>query len=205
MLIFIKKLDRRSSSNGIYKITYALFFCETCESYVEKPISYKGLLSCGCSTNFIYKGGSFKHGDSKKGKRDRLYNIWLHMKNRCLTPTNDSFHNYGGRGITVCPEWANKLNGYTNFRDWSLNNGYLDNLEIDRINNDGNYQPNNCQWLTREENKLKQRRNVLTLELANEIRELHNMKRLSIKEMAKKYKVGQRQIYYIINNKQWSI
>lgn len=199
MLIFIKKLDRRLNSNKSYKITYALFFCETCECYVEKPISHKGLMSCGCTNKFKSKGQPVKHGDSLKGKRKRLYNIWSHIKDRCLNQNNDAFHNYGGREITICDEWENS---YEEFRDWALNNGYNGSLEIDRIENDGNYEPSNCHWITRKENKLKQRRIKLTLKVAEEIR-VKRKNGVSCKQLSEEYFIGLRQIYYILHNKQW--
>ena len=195
MLIFIKKLDRRLNFNGKYKITYALFFCEHCETYVEKPISYKQCMSCGCTTENIYKN----QGTHKESKT-RLYNIWQHIKSRCLNSNSDAFNNYGGRGIIICPEWANN---YTVFRNWAMQNEYADNLEIDRKDNEKGYYSENCQWIPRKENKLKQRRIKLTLELANEIRELDKIKKYTRKELAIKYRIGLRQIYYVINNKQW--
>lgn len=78
-----------------------------------------------------------KHGK----KNTRLYRIWLQMKNRCFNIRTNRYKDYGGRGITVCDEWKND---FTKFYDWSILNGYQENLTIDRINNDGNYEPSNC-------------------------------------------------------------
>ena len=128
----------------------------------------------------------------------RLYHIWEGIKSRCLNPKSKDFHNYGGRGITVCPEWTND---YTKFRDWALNNGYADNLTIDRIENDGNYEPNNCQWITNLENGRKRRNNKLNMEQANEIRTLYNSGNYTQKELRLRFNISKGHISNLINNK----
>lgn len=70
------------------------------------------------------------------------------MKRRCSEKTNPAYCRYGGIGITVCDEWKND---FLQFYNWSIGNGYKDNLSIDRIDNDGNYEPNNCRWATAKE------------------------------------------------------
>jgi hypothetical protein len=83
--------------------------------------------------------------------QSRIYKIWLNMRYRCNTPTANSYKNYGGRGIKVCEEW----NTFSNFLDWALANGYKDNLTIDRKDNDKDYCPENCQWVTKAYNTAK--------------------------------------------------
>ena len=85
-----------------------------------------------------------KHGECYT----RLARIWYCMRERCRNQKSPGYENYGGRGISVCKEWNES---YEAFRDWALSHGYRDDLSIDRINNDGNYEPDNCRWATAKE------------------------------------------------------
>lgn len=87
------------------------------------------------------------HGQSKT----ILHRLWSGMRNRCNNPRADRYDRYGGRGIWVCPEWDD----FICFRAWALENGYSEGMTIDRKDNDGNYEPNNCQWLTRSDHANK--------------------------------------------------
>lgn len=105
--------------------------------------------SCGCRFN----GKPIKntHGN-------RLYNIWYNMKRRCLNTNDKDYKNYGKRGITICEQWKED---FLAFYNWSIKNGYKEDLTIDRINNDGNYEPSNCRWISIREQLCNGSRNVI--------------------------------------------
>lgn len=77
----------------------------------------------------------------------RLYNIWRCMHKRCENPKHAHYPRYGGRGIFVCDEW----HSFVKFGAWAISNGYEEHLTLDRIDNDGNYEPSNCRWVTQAE------------------------------------------------------
>ncbi len=106
--------------------------------------------SCGCFDVESVKARFTTHGQRKT----KLYFIWCNMKDRCQREKNKRYADWGGRGIKVCPEWQN----YEAFHEWAIQNGYEEGLSIDRINNDGNYQPSNCRWITRSEQNANKRK-----------------------------------------------
>jgi hypothetical protein len=114
-----------------------------CDCGVQKEINCSDVLkgstkSCGC-----FKV-DFGHLSKHRGVKTRLYRIWRGMRQRCRNATSKDCKNYGGRGITFSEEWDD----FSVFRDWALNNGYSDDLSIDRIDTNGNYESGNCRWST---------------------------------------------------------
>lgn len=99
--------------------------------------------SCGCLGVERRRQAVVTHGYSQTN----LYKVWNSMKQRCGNKNNSGYKDYGGRGISVCKEWADDAKV---FCDWAIKNGYKQGLSIDRINNDGNYEPANCRWTTRK-------------------------------------------------------
>lgn len=95
------------------------------------------------------------------GKRKtRLYRIWANIKTRCYNVNDLHYSRWGGKGVVMCEEWKNS---FLSFYEWAINNGYREDLTIDRIDNDGNYEPSNCRWVTIEEqNRNKKRVRYIT-------------------------------------------
>lgn len=192
----IRKTKREKTKGGFW-VYFAIFLCPFCLQEVEKRLSCgKRDRSCGCIHNKDINNNNYKHGETNT----KLYKIYNSMKQRVFNPKNKDYLNYGGRGIAVCPEWTES---YIKFRDWSLNNGYTDNLEIDRINNDGNYEPSNCRFVTHKENMKNTRQCKINIQKANEIRELYKTDKYTQKELGEMYDLKQNYISKIINNKTW--
>jgi len=99
--------------------------------------------SCGCLRSEYVTKKDTKHNLCNH----KLYRVWSGMKERCLSSNNKEYKDYGGRGIKICDEW---LHDFLTFYNWCISNGYLEGLSIDRINNDGNYEPSNCRFADRK-------------------------------------------------------
>lgn len=97
--------------------------------------------SCGCLVVEQVSALSLKHGE----EGTPLYSVWHGMKARCQIPSAGPYNRYGGRGIAVCQEWSDS---YIKFRNWAIDAGYKPGLQIDRRDNDGDYEPGNCRWVT---------------------------------------------------------
>ena len=143
-LVVIKRAENRVQPNGN---VVAQWLCR-CDCGNKKVIASAGLRygkvkSCGC----LWK----KHGYSG----ERLYHIWVNMKQRCYNQHSKDYKNYGLLNVRVCDEW---LHDYLLFRKWAYSHGYEDDLTIDRINVYGNYEPDNCRWITNAEQQKNRRK-----------------------------------------------
>ena len=147
------------------------------------------ILSCGCYSIERISNLNKTHGESKT----RLYRIWSGIKTRCFDTKCDCYYRYGGRGITMCKDWQMS---YESFRDWALNNGYDKTLTIDRINNNGNYEPNNCRWANNKTQSNNTNRTII-LEYKNS--------KYSIKELATLFNVNYKKFYYGIRKLNYDI
>ena len=172
-----------------------------CDCGMEKEIQGSHLrsgatISCGCRQH----GNTVTHGAAKAGKKEKLYLIWSDMRDRCRRKSSTSYHNYGGRGIRVCEIWDSS---YPAFREWAQTSGFKEGLRIDRMDNDGPYTPENCRWVTNEENCQNTRRTKLDPVKVKAARVAFQAGIMTQKEIAKFFGVGTTALCSAINGKSW--
>lgn len=133
----------------------AVFECKSCKKHIEAFVhnmNKKGRVNSGmcksCATIFFHT----THGEAGK-VCSKLYNSWRSMVKRCTYHKTNGYENYGGRGITVFEDW--KI--FENFKKWAIETNYQEGLTIERINVNGNYEPSNCKWITKEEQTANKR------------------------------------------------
>lgn len=146
------------------RLTVIKYLCQSkwlckCDCGNEKIVKSGNLKnghvkSCGCLNKEISRNKMITHGYSST----RIYKIYIGIKKRCYNKNYSQFYLYGGRGITICDEWKDS---FIYFYNWAINNGYKDSLTIDRIDNNGNYEPKNCRWITQKQQNRNTRHNRL--------------------------------------------
>lgn len=147
-LTILEELEPRHMPSGRFmRQWHCVCDCGNYKNASYEYLNYGKVPSCGCykkeKTSEALRKAVTTHGH----RHERLYGVWAEMKNRCEKPQNKEYHRYGGRGIKVCTEWHD----YAVFRKWAYDNGYDDNaargsFTLDRIDNDGNYCPDNCKF-----------------------------------------------------------
>lgn len=141
----LKDLGMNNNNPPKREAIFQCLFCDNSFKATINTVKTNQKKSCGC---LKHEPSNFTHLKTKHP----LYRKWSGMKVRCYSKKDKRYNRYGGRGITICDEW---LNDFQSFYDWAISTGWEEGLTIDRINNDGNYEPSNCQWLTIRDNTLK--------------------------------------------------
>jgi len=145
----------------------------------DKNMKVKWEVKCDCGEIREVTGGSLKSGNTKSCgclkkevtveynknnkvihglSRNKLYQVHIGMVKRCYDSSRPKYKDWGGRGITVCEEWLDKESGLKSFVEWAENNGYEKGLDLDREDNDGNYEPSNCRFISHRDNCLNRRK-----------------------------------------------
>ena len=191
-------LDRRENKKG----PHVLCSCR-CDCGTEIITRLNRLISgdtksCGClkrelARSMVKKGLNRTHGLYGTG----AHTTWSQMIQRCKNKNNPAYKDYGGRGISICKEWEKFENFHNDMGDRPIG------LELDRRNNDGNYEPNNCRWVTPKINARNRRTTILSMEKAVLIRKEAKKTGITHKKLAKRYGVSKSTIAKITCGDQW--
>lgn len=207
-MILVEKIGTKVRKSGKGRDSFGLFRCPSCNDVVERrlELGYK-FLSCGCARNENFAISRRRHGYSSgvaAGKRlyHPLFTVFSSMKSRCYNPNAPDYKNYGGRGIRICAEW---LGSRAAFIEWGDNNGYRPGLQLDRTNNDGNYEPSNCRFVTPAVNSRNASFCKLDETKALEIKNRYLSGGISQKKLGEIYGVSQMTISLIVQDKVWQV
>lgn len=198
-LIILSEGERHISSSGkSLRTVNCLCDCGKTTNVMLNALTSKNpTLSCGCLAIETSQIVNKKHGL----KDHNLYRKFYGMKTRCYNAKDEHYKDYGGRGIRICDEW---LNDFQSFYDWAMANGWQQGLDIDRINNDGNYEPSNCHFVTTLVNNHNRRNSKLSNEDVLDIRNLKMLiPEIQHKEIAQAYKIHQSTVGQILRNEIW--
>ena len=188
---------KRSGSTPARK---RLWLC-LCECGNERRIATGDLnsgavVSCGCFNNERAALLKFRHGQAREKKETREYISWKHMIGRCLNKNNESFKDYGGRGISVCDRWLDFENFYSDMGEMP------EGFSIERINVNGNYDPSNCKWIPKNRQAINRRSSVLT---ENDVREIRRLREegLIMKDIGLRFGASASLINQVLSGRAW--
>ena len=185
MLTVLRRVNDIEDVSGRKYIAYECI-CECGRKKTTKAYSliYGRCSSCGHHASKPKEGSIMSNKTSK-----RLYSILSGMKSRCFSKNNPNFNHYGGRGITICQEW---IDNFRSFEKWAIENGYNNDLTIDRIDVNGNYEPDNCRWITNKEQQ-NNKRNTVHIDFYGEditLKELSNRTGIDRNTLDSRYSKG---------------
>jgi len=204
--------NEEAKSRGYCKKHYTLMYRL---GTFDKEISKNKDKTCsvvGCNEKVYGKGLCSKHYQRLKRHGDpnyesvvyhglsktREYHVWKNIKDRCFNNKNNAYKNYGERGITMCDSWRDSFVNFINDMGFCPD----PKMQIDRINNNGNYEPSNCRWVTQTQNARNKRSNVLSMKKAREIRSKYKAGK-GINALAREYGTTHPNITDVIRNKIW--
>jgi len=153
-LVVLHDTSERKSGNGVWRCRCD---CGNKVNVVGCSLTSGYTTSCGCYNRECVAEANTTHGMTQHGEWHPVYRAWFNMLQRCENPNNKRYKDYGGRGIAVCDEWHSA----ERFIGWALASGWEKGLSIDRIDNNGNYEPDNCRWVTRKVQSRNKRSNHL--------------------------------------------
>lgn len=174
-----------------------LFYCDLCKKEVERDLERaRKSVSCGCIRS-IHRT---RHGHARARDHHPLFDLWVLMKTRCYNKKYRAYHRYGGRGIAVYNDW---MHNYPAFYDWAIQAGWVRGLDLDRENNDGDYEPSNCRFVAHVINIQNSTVAKLNTSVVAEIRSRHSQGGLNYKELGKIYNVTGATISHIVRRITW--
>lgn len=201
--------NKRTHFKDLTGKTYGRLTVIGIDGYNEISREYYWECKCTCGNFKTIKGGSLKTGATSSCgclqkeqvyvhgmTKSKIYKTYRAMLDRCSNSKNSRYKDYGGRGIEVCSDWKIKRKGFLNFYNWAMSNGYNENLSLERINTDGNYEPLNCTW----ETLLQQNRNK-----RNTVWVDYNGEKITLGQLSEITGIYRNLLYSRIVTNKWSV